>query len=519
MLAAFWNNLHTVTGVGPSLPWVALGFVAVSVLLLAGVPAQRRRVGGSLILFGVAVGCLLVAAALLTAGATPADAAAFRWSRFIGLLLLAAAVINVAGILLFDVLLPAVRLRPPGIVRDLVIAIAYLVTALSLLGLIGVNLAGIVATSAVVTAVIGFSLQDTLGNIIGGMAVQVDRSIGVGDWVRIGEQEGQVAQIRWRHTAIETRNWETVLVPNSVLTKSTVTVLGRRTGEPLQLRQWVYFNVDFRHSPTEVIDAVEAALRAERIPNVAANPPAHCIMTDFKESYGQYAVRYWITDLLPTDPTNSVVRSLVYAALKRAGFAPSIPAQSVFVTEEDHDRRDRKEGEELRRRTQALAGVDLFDPLTDDERRQLGQRLRNAPFVRGETVMRQGAAGDWMYVVARGEAEVRVASDDGGASRTVATLRPGDFFGEMGLLTGGERAATVVARTDVGCYRLDKADLVDILTRRPEVAEDMARILAKRRAELDTARGGLNEEAARLRLRRNQGDLLDRIRGFFGLDD
>lgn len=517
MLAAFWQNLHTVTGMGPPLPWLALGFLAATALLLAWRPAQRRRVGVSLVLFLVAGALLVIAAALMTAGATPEDAGP-RWTRFVGLLLLTVATINVAAVLLFDVILTPIRLRPPAIVRDLIIAVAYIGAAISLLSLVGVNLAGIVATSAVVTAVIGFSLQDTLGNVMGGMAVQLDRSIHVGDWIRVGSEEGRVTQIRWRHTAIETRNWDTLLIPNSVLTKSTVTVLGRRRGEPVQHRQWVYFNVDFRHSPTEVIDAVDSALRDETIPNVAAEPAAHCILFDFKESYGQYAVRYWLTDLGPNDLANSVVRSLIYAALKRAGMSLSIPAQSLFITEEDGTRRDRKEGEEVVRRITALRGMDIFAPLTDEERRELAGRLRTAPFVRGETVMRQGARGDWLYILARGQAEVMVASDDGRASKTIATLKPGDFFGEMGLMTGGERAATVVALSDVACYRLDKSDFEDILTRRPEIAEDMAKILAKRRAELEAAREGLNEEAMRQRMRANQIALLQRIRNFFTLD-
>jgi small-conductance mechanosensitive channel/CRP-like cAMP-binding protein len=517
VLASFWVNLQTAAGTGLNGLWVVLGFVAAMGALLAWVPLQRRRVGRSLLLFMLSVVCLLISAGLLSDG-FPSDVGAYLWVRFIGLLLLSVAIINVAGVLVFDVGLTAIRLRPPAIVSDLLVAVAYLAATISLLSQIGVNLTGIVATSAVVTAVIGFSLQDTLSNIMGGMAVQLDRSIHVGDWIRVGESEGRVTQIRWRHTAIETRNWDTVLIPNSTLTKATVTVLGRRIGQPFQHRQWVYFNVDFRHSPTEVIDAIEAALRAETIANIAAEPPPHCIMWEFKESYGSYAVRYWLTDIAPNDLTNSVVRSVIYAALKREGISPSIPAQSIFLTEEDGNRRDRKEGEEMMRRVQALRGMDIFAPLTDEERRELAGRLRSAPFVRGENIVRQGAMGDWLYILCRGEAQVRVASDDGQTSRPVASLKAGDFFGEMGLMTGGERTASVVALSDVGCYRLDKHDLTDILKRRPEIAEDMAKVLAKRRAELDAVREGLNEEAMRSRMRNNQVDLVHRIRRFFTLE-
>ena len=84
---------------------------------------------------------------------------------------------------------------------------------------------------------------------MGGLALQTERTINVGDWVRIDQHEGQVIEIRWRQTSIETRNWDTVVIPNSYLMKSEVMVLGRRTNAPRQHRQWVYFNIDFRFAP------------------------------------------------------------------------------------------------------------------------------------------------------------------------------------------------------------------------------------------------------------------------------
>src|SRR6185503_8258542 len=142
-----------------------------------------------------------------------------------------------------------------------------------------------------------------------------------------------------------TRNWDTVLIPNTAITKSQVTVLGRRAGQPHQRRQAVAFNVDFRHSPTEVIDVVEAALRGETLAGVASAPQPQCIMQEYRDSYGAYAARYWLTDMGSSDVTDSLVRSRVYGALRRAGIDPSIPAQHVFLTRDEASRRDRKEGE------------------------------------------------------------------------------------------------------------------------------------------------------------------------------
>src|SRR6476660_7470829 len=99
----------------------------------------------------------------------------------------------------------------------------------------------------------------------------------------------------------------------------------------------------------------------------------------------------------------------------------------------------------------------------------------------------------------------------------VATLHPGDFFGERGMMTGEHRSADVIALTDVECYRVDKESFNEILRKRPELAEDISKVLARRRVELEGAREDLNEEAKRARLQTHQGDLLRRIQRFFAL--
>lgn len=131
---------------------------------------------------------------------------------------------------------------------------------------------------------------------------------------------------------------------------------------------------------------------------------------------------------------------------------------------------------------------------------------------------RQGAEAHWLYLITQGEAEVRVSVDGSGASERVATLSAGDFFGEMGLMTGEPRSATVVALTDVDCYRLDKETFQQTLQSRPEIAKDISSILARRRVELEAAREGLSEESMRQRMRHHQNDLLKRIQNFFTLE-
>jgi small-conductance mechanosensitive channel/CRP-like cAMP-binding protein len=494
--------------------WIGAGILGALALVRAAAPAGRRSLSGVVALFFLHLIFIPIAAAFRGDASTYAEVRLPCWI-FGGM-----AAIGATSAVTFDVALQLVKIDVPRILRDVIAAIAAALLVFGMASRLGFNLSGIITTSAVLTAVIGFSLQDTLGNIMGGLALQMDNSVKVGDWIKVNDPNasinGRVVEIRWRYTAVETRNWETLIVPNSILMKNQVLVLGRRTARPVQWRRWVWFNVDFRYEPTDVIQAVNEALQAAPIEHVSADPAPHAILMDLSESYGRYAARYWLTDLAVDDPTDSQVRTRIYFALKRAGIPLSMPAHAIFVTEDSSERRAQKSRSERERRLRALGQIDLFAHLAAEDRQALADSLRYAPFARGETLTRQGAEAHWLYMIIDGEASVRVTVP-GAPEREVARLRAGQFFGEMALLTGEPRSATVVALTDVECYRLDKASFQEILKKRPEAAEKVAAILAARRVELDAVRENLGEEAKRRRLEATQTHLLDKIRDFFGL--
>ncbi len=511
---SYWDLVRSVSS--PHFPWVIAGFFAIVLCLWALAPLERRRLRAAINLFFLSAICFGGAAALLRSGADPKTSVPFLVIHWIALFTLSIALIAITSVLLFDVLLGHIHLRPPQILRDILIGLCYCAIAILLLSMKGVNLSGIIATSAVITAVVGFSLQDTLGNIMGGMALQMDHTIQLGDWLRLPDlQEGQVVELRWRQTSIQTRNWDTIVIPNSVLMKAQVTVMGRRVGQPRQQRRWVYFNVDFRHSPADVIRIIDRALKHHQIPNMADEPPPHCIATEFKESYVTYAARYWLTDLALTDPTDSLVRSLVFAALARESIVPSIPAQAVFLESDTERRRQRKRDRELERRLAAISGVEVFQSLNAEERRDLAGCLLVAPFVRGEMILHQESEAHRLYIITKGKAEVRAAVD--GTEQKVADLGVNDYFGEIGLMTGEPRTASVYAASDMECYRVDKDSFQEILRGRPEIAHDISHILARRQVELDHVYEHLTEEARRHHMNNAQRAILDRIVGFFRL--
>ncbi|MET0593972.1 MAG: mechanosensitive ion channel family protein [Polyangiaceae bacterium] len=499
---------------------LSIAIVVVAAIFRAAPGAPRRRLRRCVLLFAfyaIAIAADQLAA-LLGDPFSSASVPLGYGAQALEVLL----IINLVAIALFDLLFHLARWDFPDIVHELSVGAAYLVAAGWLMHSAGVKLSSIVATSAVVTAVIGLSLQATLGNVVGGLALQLDDSIREGDWIELeSKMQGRVRQIRWRHSVIETRDWDTLIVPNSQLLAQTIKVLGKRDGEKKPHRMWVYFSVDHRFAPGQVISIINEALQGAPIPNVAAEPKAHCILFDLskenRDSYAYYAVRYWLTDLAADDPTNSFVRERIYAALRRAQMPLALPASTVFLSQDDPEHTERKRTREHGTRLAALQSVDLFAQLSDEEKGRLADAARFAPFSAGEIVTRQGSPAHWLYILTKGRAEVRL-SGAAGEEKKVAELKAPSFFGEMALMTGAPREATVVAITDVECMRVDKDDFKQILGERPELAQEMSKVLAERRVELVAVRDNLDAEAKKRKMVTEGNKILESIRDFFGLN-
>jgi CRP-like cAMP-binding protein len=222
-----------------------------------------------------------------------------------------------------------------------------------------------------------------------------------------------------------------------------------------------------------------------------------------------------LTDLAVDDPNDGEVRTRIFFALKRRGIPLALPAHALFMTEDTNKRRERHNAEAHARRLQALRTVEIFQPLDDVECARVTDALVYSPHARGERITRQGADAHWLYLVAQGRVAVRIAVD--GDEREVVQLGAGEVFGEMSLLTGEPRSASVFALSDVECWRLDRDVFRDVLQRRPEVAHEIAALLAERRVRLHEVRGDLDAAARERRVEQEKSALLSRMRAFFGL--
>jgi CRP-like cAMP-binding protein len=166
-----------------------------------------------------------------------------------------------------------------------------------------------------------------------------------------------------------------------------------------------------------------------------------------------------------------------------------------------------------------LKTLELFAPLTDEERLALASELKPSPFVIGDIATRQGEPADSLYILARGQVGVFREGEAGTAPgrHRLAGLSAPAFFGEMGLLTGQPRGATVAAETDALCYRLDKRGFEAIIHARPELADAMSKTVATRQAANDATLASLSADARARATGTRANELVRRIRSFFGL--
>lgn len=417
--------------------------------------------------------------------------------------------IRLFGLTLFRVFLPAIRLTPPRILEDIILVLAYVAWGMVRMSQAGVNLSGLVTTSAVITGIIAFSMQDTLGNILGGLALQLDNSVSIGNWIKVDDISGQVIEVHWRHTAVRTRNGEIIVIPNSLLMKAKVTIVGSE--DVSQWRRWLYFSLSNTIPPQRVITSIDKALCEAEIPLVSKNPAPQCVLMDYKDGLSVYAVRYWLTNPQIDDPTDSTVRIHIFAALQRQGYCLASPALAVQMTTESIERETRLHDAELAMRQNTLGKMDLFSTLSEDERRYLANTLTYTPFAKGDIITRQGAVAHWLYVLINGEVDIwyEVNAQE---RKFLTSLPAGRVFGEMGLMTGEPRRATVIAKTDVECYRIDKQGFEQIIHSRPELAEVFAHILSERNQQLVAVQQGVTENHAQ-----HQARILDGIKRFFRL--
>ena len=378
----------------------------------------------------------------------------------------------------------------PALLRNIIRFFVLLGVAFVILREMNVNISPLLASTALLTAVIGFALQGVLGNLLSGMSLHLTRSVMPGDWVEINNVEGRVIETNWRETRLRTTGGHIIVVPNSTVASSVV----RNMTSPTPLRRHT-FNVDASYSdaPGKVIEALLEAARG--VPEVLHRPPPSAFVSEYKDFGINYVLRYWSQRFYDRVPIDGDVGRMIWYQFKRRGIEIPFPMSDKllndFMAVVYRQRRMPPEKEDVRSMARDLAASDLVTSFMADENgdRLLGREdveaiapsLRRVRYTAGETLFRQGEAGESCYVVVRGRFSGRMEFKEAVPANEFE-IRPGALVGEMSLMTGLPRTATVAAQEESELLEINREAFRLILGRKEKIPELLSRLVAARAA-------------------------------------
>jgi small-conductance mechanosensitive channel len=396
----------------------------------------------------------------------------------------------------------------PKFLSQIVALVIIIAAALVVLAFYGVSIKGAVLGSTVVVGIIGFAMQDLLGNIIAGIAIHIGKPYKEGDWLKVEGEFAEVMEINWRSTRLRNNDDIFLDIPNATIAKNTIVNINYHTRE-YALRMRV--GIDYKVPPNRVKAVLHHAAATAR--GVLKEPPPKVFLVDFGDSSISYEVKFWMANHRFYNDTADALRTGIWYELHRAGITIPFPIRTLEIKRRRGGGREDGVGEKMK----ALVGGQAFFACMDEE--QVGRLLNSARLVefgRDERIIEMGEGGQSMFILASGSAAVHL--DKYAESSAVATLKAGDCFGEMSLLTGEPRSATVVALSDCEALEIGKSALAPLLEQNEELLRKFSDLLAQRRIENEGFRASALEKAEIAeKHRKYAAGFLGSVAKYFGL--
>ena len=362
--------------------------------------------------------------------------------------------------------------RFPAIVQDFTVIVLFVAIGTVLLR------EQLLTTSAVGAVVVGFALQDTLGNLFAGLAIQIEKPFRVGHWINVGGRDGEVQEITWRATKLRTRDGEFLIVPNGTVSKETVL----NYSEPTVANALaVEVGASYLTPPNEVKAAILTAIT--NAPLSIRAPQPKVFVTSFGDSAINYTAYFWVNDYGLERDARDQVRTNIWYEFRRRNIEIPWPIQIQYDRVEEPIKTERH----VAAAAQQLASIDLFKTLSAEARHALSNAAGHHLFAAGESIVRQDAEGDSMFVLMKGHARVVIEP----SGQEVAVIPAGGFFGEMSMLTGDKRSATVKAVDDVAVLEITAKDFRELALANPELVDHVSTIVSTRRTGLEDAKAAV----------------------------
>jgi small-conductance mechanosensitive channel/CRP-like cAMP-binding protein len=340
----------------------------------------------------------------------------------------------------------------------------------------GLAVGSALTATGAVGVVLGFGLQKMFLDLFVGISIDMDKSFRIGDWVHLknsaGEIVGEIIQMNWRVVSVQTPENAIHQIPNNIFGQQIVTNLSRPSPEA---EFELYYCIPFEFNENNVIKAIMHGLDA-----VACTG----LITDYKCRINKtttdgilYKVKYFLN---PTKcgpgKARHLIHSRVFRFLRAAGITLANTDQRIYM-KNINDNTNNIEHETINH----ISSIDLFQTLNEKQINDIAAATTARNFNKGDVICQQGEEGRSLFIVREGFLRVFI-TNDAGAQQQVAVLIPEDFFGEMSLLTGDKRSATVIAESQITLYEIEANALAPLFASNDKFPQILSKIITERNA-------------------------------------
>jgi len=378
----------------------------------------------------------------------------------------------------------------PKVLHSLVLAVFYLsILFLILNGTLGLDITPFLATSAILTMILGLAFQGVLSNILAGMSLHFTKSFSKNDWIKVGDHEGMVLDTNWRETRIFDRSSNIIVLPNNLVASEKITNFShpdKKTALTIPVK------ASYDAPPSDVLNALLEA--AKDVPEVLDSPQPEAYVLDYDDFGISYVLKFWIRQFARKNPIKTDVGRLIWYKFKRRNIEIPIPVSDKLgeviqtfglrdkkpgvQSEENRNFQDLMRSSFLRYQEGEKTG-ELLIPV--EKIREFASFLVRHRYAPGEHIFKQGEKGETCFILARGKIKGEIEYEEKRKKyKSEFAVEPGGIFGEMSLFTGMPRTATGIVEIESELLEINTEGFSHLLERNPDLADVIADLVSKR---------------------------------------
>jgi len=381
--------------------------------------------------------------------------------------------------------------------KDIFVILLYITGTLIIFNsYLNIKITAILATSAIVTVVAGFALQDILGDIFSGIALNFEDSLEIGDWIRVGDIEGRIEQLRWRAVKVRTIDNVLILIPNQNASKKEIVNYKNKFALRLKI------GVSYKNSPDFVSNVIKDSLYG--IDGITHKSTVNVFLHSFDDFAINYEIRYWTNDASKRNMIESEIRKKLWYAFKRNNIQIPFPIRDVYIKKEI------KSEISLEDITKRLSKNEILKLIESKYLKTLLSNYKIELFGKGEIIIKDGERGEYFYYIIDGQ--VNIIKNN----TVLNTLRQDDYFGEISALTGNKATADVVSREESQILRIPSNKFKEVIGMNEELAQKIAEVIAIRKVGLTKISKQTNDKIEK-KINKESKTIFNRIKKYFSI--